>query len=93
MAAVVLVGGDGPVRVGERNRSRGGERPRVWEREVWGVCGIVQRSRGSGGKQEVAHGGARASGTRPSSWKEEDDRGGARRAGPRRWAGQLGRDR
>ena len=47
---------------------------------------VVQPVQRRSGKQEVAHGGARASGTRPSSWQ-----GGRRQGrGQAGWAAQVG---
>ena len=47
---------------------------------------VVQTSRGAGGKQEVARGGAHASGMRPSSWQRRKTTGEVAVVG---WAGQL----
>ena len=95
VAAVVLVDGDGPVRVGERKRSRGGERPRVREREVWGgargVRGGVRRSgEEAGGGQGRARARQRAA---PTGRRKMTRWGGGlgslrcwATAGPTRWA-------
>ena len=47
---------------------------------------VVQTSRGAGGKQEVARGGAHASGMRPSSWQRRKTTGEVAVVG---WASQL----
>ena len=95
VAVVVLVGGDGCVRVWAREKeqrsgaSRKSERgPRGWR----GVSGVEEGGREAATvKQEVA-GALRARATPRLCLlaEEEEDKGGRRWAGPRRWAAQGG---
>ena len=80
-------GGEGSARLWERERERArqGERG-VVEMGPWGLRGNARGAQALGGKQEVAHGGARASGTRPSSWQRRKTTGEVAVVG---WAGQL----
>ena len=48
VVTVAANGGDGPIRVSERERSRGGERPRVREREVRGCVASSRAVQGVG---------------------------------------------
>ena len=94
VAAVVANGGDEPVRVGERERSRGGnehmgERRGRGERVV--SPGTSREKRQAGGGRGAW---ARTAATRLSSyWREVGDDWQWRWDGPARWAGQLGYDR
>ena len=51
----------------ERERERRGRERVEWSRGPGGLRGNARGVQALGVKQEVAHGGARASGTRPSS--------------------------
>ena len=100
MAAVVLVGGDGCVRVRAREKEQRGGASRKSERGPRGLRGVTggnQGRRRQPGREEVAgaRGRARRARARPPG-REEDDRGGsgdglgrlgrAGGAGPGKWA-------
>ena len=58
-----------------RGRGQRGESHGESERGPEGLRGTLSQLQAVGGKQEVAHGGARASGTRPSSWQRRKTTG------------------
>ena len=70
----------------ERERAEEGERSRESERGPEGLRGALSQLQAVGGKQDVVHGGAHASGTRPSSWQRRKTTGEVAVVG---WTGQL----